>query len=196
MALPGDGTAHRRDYKLGIRNLPTTGYSPDGKHKLFYQRTGVMSKLQTKSGGIQTRVGSYSKGATCVNWIGMPQNPRFVLGLAVGPVYHHAENRIDSHIVLSSMAYGQFVTPKHNAKRCAPGLTLCAAFERFSTTQKVDFQLPTTDGASSCCAIRNRIGIRSSHWFSSNSGFPNNRCPGLHPIRPCWKTQTKIWPTF
>ena len=67
------------------------------------------------------------------------------------------------------MAYGQFVTPKHNAKRCAPGLTLCATFERFSTTQKVDFQLPTTDGASSCCAIRNRIGIRSSHWFSSNS---------------------------
>ena len=111
--------------------------------------------------------------------------------LAVGPVYHHAENRIDSHIVLSSMAYGQFVTPKHNAKRCAPGLTLCATFERFSTTQKVDFQLPTTDGASSCCAIRNRIEIRSSHWFSSNSGFPNNRCPGLHPIRPCWKTQTK-----
>jgi transposase len=66
--------------------------------------------------------------------------------LAVRPVYHQADNRIDAHIFVSFMAYCLFVTLKHKAKRLASGLTPRAILEKFSTMQMVDVHLPTTDG--------------------------------------------------
>jgi len=66
--------------------------------------------------------------------------------LAVRPVYHQADNRIDAHIFVSFMAYCLFVTLKHKAKHIAPGLTPRAILEKFSTMQMVDVHLPTTDG--------------------------------------------------
>jgi transposase len=66
--------------------------------------------------------------------------------LAVRPVYHQADNRIDAHIFVSFMSYCLFVTLKHKAKQSAPGLTPRAILEKFSTMQMVDVHLPTTDG--------------------------------------------------
>lgn len=66
--------------------------------------------------------------------------------LAVRPVYHQADNRIDAHIFVSFMAYCLFVTLKCKAKQLAPGLTPRAILEKFSTMQMVDVHLPTTDG--------------------------------------------------
>jgi hypothetical protein len=66
--------------------------------------------------------------------------------LAVRPVYHQADNRIDAHIFVSFMAYCLFVTLKRKAKQLAPGLTPRAILEKFSTMQMVDVHLPTTDG--------------------------------------------------
>ena len=66
--------------------------------------------------------------------------------LAVRPVYHQADNRIDAHIFVSFMAYCLFVTLKYKAKQAAPGLTPRAILEKFSTMQMVDVHLPTTDG--------------------------------------------------
>ena len=66
--------------------------------------------------------------------------------LAVRPVFHQDDNRIDAHIFVSFMAYCLFVTLKHKAKQVAPGLTSRAILEKFSTMQMVDVHLPTTDG--------------------------------------------------
>jgi len=66
--------------------------------------------------------------------------------LAVRPVYHQADNRIDAHIFVSFMAYCLFVTLKHKGRQVAPGLTPRAILEKFSTMQMVDVHLPTTDG--------------------------------------------------
>jgi hypothetical protein len=66
--------------------------------------------------------------------------------LAVRPVYHQADNRIDAHIFIAFMAYSLFVTLKHKAKQLAPGLTPRTILEKFSTMQMLDVHLPTTDG--------------------------------------------------
>jgi len=66
--------------------------------------------------------------------------------LAVRPIYHQADNRIDAHIFISFMAYCLFVTLKNKAKPLAPGLTPRAILEKFSAMQMVDVYLPTTDG--------------------------------------------------
>jgi hypothetical protein len=65
--------------------------------------------------------------------------------LAVRPVYHQANNRIDAHIFVSFMAYCLFVSLKHTAKQLAPGLTPRSILEEFSTMQMVDVHLSTTD---------------------------------------------------
>lgn len=66
--------------------------------------------------------------------------------LAVRPVYHQTDDRIDAHIFVSFISYCLFVTLKHKAKQAAPGLTARAVLEKFSAMQMVDVHLPTTDG--------------------------------------------------
>ena len=66
--------------------------------------------------------------------------------LAIRPVFHQREERIEAHIFVAFVAYCLHVTLKHLARPCAPGLTPRAVLEKFSTLQMVDVHLPTTDG--------------------------------------------------
>jgi transposase len=66
--------------------------------------------------------------------------------LAVRPVYHQLESRIESHIFISFLAYCLQVTLKARLRKCAAGLTPRAVLEKFATVQMLDVHLPTTDG--------------------------------------------------
>jgi len=66
--------------------------------------------------------------------------------LAIRPIYHYKEARIEAHIFVAFLAYCLQVTLKYQLKRAAPGLTPRAALEKFKTMQMVDVHLPTTDG--------------------------------------------------
>jgi len=66
--------------------------------------------------------------------------------LAIRPVFHQKEKRIEAHIFLSFMAYCLQVTLKNLAKPHAPGLTPREILEKFATIRMVDVHLPTTDG--------------------------------------------------
>ena len=66
--------------------------------------------------------------------------------LAIRPVFHQREERIEAHIFVAFIAYCLHVTLKHLARPCAPGLTPRAILEKFSTLQMVDVHLPTSDG--------------------------------------------------
>ena len=66
--------------------------------------------------------------------------------LAVRPVFHQREDRIEAHIFVAFVAYCLHVTLKNLARPRAPGLTPRAVLEKFSTIQMVDVHLPTTDG--------------------------------------------------
>ena len=65
--------------------------------------------------------------------------------LAVRPIYHQLESRIESHIFISFLAYCLQVTLKARLKKCAAGLTPRAVLEKFATVQMLDVHLPTTD---------------------------------------------------
>ena len=66
--------------------------------------------------------------------------------LAVRPIYHQRDDRIEAHILVAFLAYCLQVTLKQRLRALAPGLTPRAALEKFSTLQMVDVHLPTTDG--------------------------------------------------
>ena len=66
--------------------------------------------------------------------------------LAIRPIYHQRDDRIDAHIFVAFIAYCLQVTLKHRLRSLAPGLTPRAVLEKFATLQMVDVYLPTTDG--------------------------------------------------
>lgn len=66
--------------------------------------------------------------------------------LAIRPVYHQRDDRIEAHIFVSFLAYCVFVSLKHQLKAHAPGLTVRQALEKLATMQMLDVHFPTTDG--------------------------------------------------
>jgi len=66
--------------------------------------------------------------------------------LAIRPIYHAKESRIEAHIFVAFQAYCLQVTLKNLLRRKAAGLTPRAVLEKMSTIQMVDVHLPTTDG--------------------------------------------------
>lgn len=66
--------------------------------------------------------------------------------LAVRPIYHHAEHRIEAHIFVAFLAYCLQVTLKARLKTLASGITPREVIDKFKTMQMVDVHLPTTDG--------------------------------------------------
>jgi len=66
--------------------------------------------------------------------------------LAVRPVYHQLDQRIEAHIFVSFLAYCLHATLTNLARRHAGGLTVRAILEKLSTITMIDVHLPTTDG--------------------------------------------------
>jgi hypothetical protein len=66
--------------------------------------------------------------------------------LAVRPIHHQKETRIEAHIFVAFMAYALHVTLRHRLRNLAPGLTPRAVLEKFGAVQMIDVHLPTTDG--------------------------------------------------
>ena len=66
--------------------------------------------------------------------------------LAIRPIFHQTDERIEAHIFIAFMAYCLHVTLHHQLRSQAPGLTPRAVLEKFATIQMVDVHLPTSDG--------------------------------------------------
>ena len=66
--------------------------------------------------------------------------------LAIRPIYHQNDERIEAHIFVAFVAYCLQVTLKQRLRGLAPGLTPRAVLEKLSAIQMVDVHLPTTDG--------------------------------------------------
>lgn len=65
--------------------------------------------------------------------------------LAIRPIYHQKEDRIEAHIFMAFMAYALHVTLRRRLHDLAPGLTPRAVLEKFAAVQMIDVHLPTTD---------------------------------------------------
>jgi hypothetical protein len=66
--------------------------------------------------------------------------------LAIRPVFHQDERRIEAHIFIAFLAYCLQVTLQRRLHALAPGLTVRSALEKFAAVQTIDVHLPTTDG--------------------------------------------------
>ena len=66
--------------------------------------------------------------------------------LAIRPIHHRLESRIEAHIFISFLAYCLHVTLRQMAKTRAPGLTPRSIWEQMRQIQMVDIYVPTTDG--------------------------------------------------
>ena len=66
--------------------------------------------------------------------------------LAVRPIRHQLEHRVEAHIFVAFLAYCLMVTLKKRLQVHAPGLTPRAVLEKLKTIQMLDVWLPTTDG--------------------------------------------------
>jgi hypothetical protein len=66
--------------------------------------------------------------------------------LAIRPIFHKDERRIEAHIFLAFLAYCMQVTLTRRLYALAPGLTARSALEKFAAVQMIDVHLPTTDG--------------------------------------------------
>jgi len=66
--------------------------------------------------------------------------------LAIRPIFHQKERRIEAHIFVAFLAYALHVTLRRRLRNLAPGLTPRSVLEKFGAVQMIDVHLPTTDG--------------------------------------------------
>jgi transposase len=66
--------------------------------------------------------------------------------LALRPIFHQLEHRIEAHIFVAFIAYCLHVTLRARLRPLAPGLTPRAVLDKFATIQMIDVHFPTTDG--------------------------------------------------
>lgn len=66
--------------------------------------------------------------------------------LAIRPIYHQKEDRIEAHIFVSFLAYCLHVALRAKLRLLARGLTPRAVLEKFGTLQMIDVHLPAGEG--------------------------------------------------
>jgi hypothetical protein len=70
--------------------------------------------------------------------------------LAIRPIFHQDQSRIEAHVFIAFLAYCLYVTLARRLKPLAAGLTARSALEKFAAVQMVDVHVPTTDGRELC----------------------------------------------
>jgi len=65
--------------------------------------------------------------------------------LAIRPIFHQKESRIEAHIFVSFLAYCLQVTLRQQLRAKAPGLTVRQVLDKFGQMQMIDVHFPTTD---------------------------------------------------
>ena len=66
--------------------------------------------------------------------------------LAIRPIFHQLEARIEAHVFIAFLAYCLHVTLGRRLHALAPGLTRRSVLDKFAAMQMIDVHLPTTDG--------------------------------------------------
>jgi len=66
--------------------------------------------------------------------------------LALRPVHHQIESRVEAHVLVAFLGYCLMVTLRMKLRARAPGLTPRAVLHALSAIQMIDVIIPTTDG--------------------------------------------------
>lgn len=66
--------------------------------------------------------------------------------LALRPIYHQRDDRIEAHIFVAFLAYCVQASLRHKLRLKAPGLTVRELIDKLGAIQMLDVHFPTTDG--------------------------------------------------
>jgi len=66
--------------------------------------------------------------------------------LAIRPIFHQHQDRVEAHIFIAFLAYCLHVTLRRRLHALAPGLTPRSVLEKFAAIQMIDVHIPTGDG--------------------------------------------------
>jgi transposase len=66
--------------------------------------------------------------------------------LAVRPMRHQLEHRVEAHIFVAVMGYCLMVTLRHKLRSCADGLTAQDVLDKLGSIMMIDVCIPTADG--------------------------------------------------
>jgi hypothetical protein len=66
--------------------------------------------------------------------------------LAIRPVFHQLQHRIEAHIFIAFLAFCLHATLRQRLRALAPGLTPRAVLDAFTAVQMIDVHVPTTEG--------------------------------------------------
>jgi hypothetical protein len=66
--------------------------------------------------------------------------------LAIRPIFHQDESRIEAHVFIAFLAYCLPITLTRRLHALAPGLTARSALDKFAAVPMIDVHPPTTDG--------------------------------------------------
>jgi hypothetical protein len=66
--------------------------------------------------------------------------------LAIRPIFHQQESRIEAHVFIAFLAYCLHATLTQQLRPHARGLTARSVLEKFAAVQMIDVRIPTTDG--------------------------------------------------
>jgi hypothetical protein len=97
--------------------------------------------------------------------------------LALRPIFHQLEHRIEAHIFVAFIAYCLHVTLRARLRPLAPGLTPRAVLDKFGAIQMLDVHFPTTDG-------RALILSRYTHPEPDHKSCSNNLTSRCRPRPP------------
>ena len=66
--------------------------------------------------------------------------------LAIRPIFHQQESRIEAHVFIAFLAYCLHATLTQQLRPHARGLSARSVLEKFAAVQMIDVRIPTTDG--------------------------------------------------
>ena len=66
--------------------------------------------------------------------------------LAIRPIFHQHQDRVEAHIFIAFLAYCLHVTLGRRLHALATGLTPRSVLEKFAAIQMIDVHIPTSDG--------------------------------------------------
>lgn len=133
--------AQRSDVERSPEDLRQYGYSRDKRAKCAHAKA-ITCRAPTSPGKEPERLWSFYIQVTEVE----QAFKELKHDLAVRPIYHRKESRIEAHIFVAFPAYCLQVTLKAKLHLLTGGITPHEVLAKFKTIQLVDVRIPTTDG--------------------------------------------------
>jgi transposase len=141
------------EYPVAARLVDYTVKSSRGGKLTFSLRKEKLRQRRQREGRYLLRSNMTSEGSAEALWKFYIQLTEVEAAfktlkddLALRPIHHQLESRIEAHIFIAFLAYCLHVTLHRRLRDLAPGLTPRSVLEKFSTIQMLDVYLPTTDG--------------------------------------------------